>query len=205
MRKLIIAVLLLSGITAFGQSSHFGIKGGLNYGSTGDLSSINDRPISGDNKIGYHFGVLGHLEFSGIFFQPEVVYTRLTTEYDGSNSGGARADYAFSKLDIPLLVGLEILGPLNIKAGPSFQVVLNNDLEGGGVAIQDPENTFTVGYQLGVGISLGQLGFDFRYEGSFQDNDAQSVVQVNDGTVAGFTIDSRPSQWILSLSYAFGD
>ena len=73
------------------------------------------------------------------------------------------------------------------------------------MAIQDPENTFTVGYQLGVGISLGQLGFDFRYEGSFQDNDAQSVVQVNDDTVAGFTIDSRPSQWILSLSYAFGD
>lgn len=204
MRKLVIAVLLLSGMTAFGQSSHFGIKGGLNYGSTGELSGITDRPINGDNKVGYHLGVLGHLEFAGIFFQPELVYTRLTTAYDNRALGGASADYAFSKLDIPLLVGLEILGPLNIKAGPAFQVVLNNELDGG-ADIGDPENTFTVGYQLGVGLSLGKLGFDLRYEGSFQDNNADSVVAIANESIEGFTIDSRPSQWILSVSYAFGD
>jgi hypothetical protein len=203
MRKLVIAVLLLSGMTAFGQSSHFGIKGGLNYGSTGELSGITDRPINGDNKVGYHLGLLGHLEFAGIFFQPELVYTRLTTEYSGRSLGGSSADYAFSKLDIPLLVGLEILGPLNIKAGPSFQVVLNNDLDDSN--IDDPENTFTVGYQLGVGVSLGKLGLDLRYEGAFQDNNADSIVTASDVSSEGFTIDSRPSQWILSLSYAFGD
>lgn len=203
MRKLVIAVLLLSGMTAFGQSSHFGIKGGLNYGSTGELSGITDRPINGDNKVGYHLGLLGHLEFAGIFIQPELVYTRLTTEYGVRSIGGSSADYAFSKLDIPLLVGLEILGPLNVKAGPSFQVVLNNDLDDGN--IEDPENTFTVGYQLGVGVTLGKLGLDLRYEGAFQDNDANSIVTASDVSAEGFTIDSRPSQWILSLSYAFGD
>ena len=203
MRKLVIAVLLLSGMTAFGQSSHFGIKGGLNYGSTGELSGITDRPINGDNNVGYHLGLLGHLEFAGIFIQPELVYTRLTTEYGVRSIGGSSADYAFSKLDIPLLVGLEILGPLNVKAGPSFQVVLNNDLDDGN--IEDPENTFTVGYQLGVGVTLGKLGLDLRYEGAFQDNDANSIVTASDVSAEGFTIDSRPSQWILSLSYAFGD
>ena len=203
MRKLVIAVLLLSGMTAFGQSSHFGIKGGLNYGSTGPLSGITDRPINGDNKVGYHLGLLGHLEFAGIFIQPELVYTRLTTEYGVRSIGGSSADYAFSKLDIPLLVGLEILGPLNVKAGPSFQVVLNNDLDDGN--IEDPENTFTVGYQLGVGVTLGKLGLDLRYEGAIQDNDANSIVTASDVSAEGFTIDSRPSQWILSLSYAFGD
>ena len=195
-----ILLLIATSTSAFSQSSGFGIKGGLNYGSTGELSGILDRPINGDNKVGYHIGAFGHLELLGIFVQPELVYTRLNTEYDGGN-GGRAANYNLSKLDIPLLVGLEILGPLNIKAGPAFQVVLNNDIDGD-IGVEDPENTFTVGYQLGVGVSLGQLGLDLRYEGAFQDNDAFSDTNVQD---AGFVIDSRPSQWILSLSYTFGD
>ena len=192
-----IAVLFLASITAVGQSSHFGIKGGLNFGSTGELSGIFDRPIDADNKVGYHLGAFGHVEFLGLFLQPEVVYTRLNSEYKRS---GTSADYNLSKLDIPVLLGLDILGPINIKAGPSFQVVLNNELDGAGVDIEEPENTFTVGYQLGVGVTLGQLGLDLRYEGAFQENETFGDQTLQD---AGFVLDSRPSQWILSLSYAF--
>lgn len=192
-----IAVLFLASITAVGQSSHFGIKGGLNFGSTGELSGIFDRPIDADNKVGYHLGAFGHVEFLGLFLQPEVVYTRLNSEYERS---GTSADYNLSKLDIPVLLGLDILGPINIKAGPSFQVVLNNELDGAGVDIEEPENTFTVGYQLGVGVTLGQLGLDLRYEGAFQENETFGDQTLQD---AGFVLDSRPSQWILSLSYAF--
>ncbi len=192
-----IAVLFLASITAVGQSSHFGIKGGLNFGSTGELSGIFDRPIDADNKVGYHLGAFGHVEFLGLFLQPEVVYTRLNSEYERS---GTSADYNLSKLDIPVLLGLDILGPINIKAGPSFQVVLNNELDGAGVDIEEPEDTFTVGYQLGVGVTLGQLGLDLRYEGAFQENETFGDQTLQD---AGFVLDSRPSQWILSLSYAF--
>ncbi len=192
-----IAVLFLASITAVGQSSHFGIKGGLNFGSTGELSGIFDRPIDADNKVGYHLGAFGHVEFLGLFLQPEVVYTRLNSEYKRS---GTSADYNLSKLDIPVLLGLDILGPINIKAGPSFQVVLNNELDGAGVDIEEPEDTFTVGYQLGVGVTLGQLGLDLRYEGAFQENETFGDQTLQD---AGFVLDSRPSQWILSLSYAF--
>jgi len=195
-----ILLLIATSTSAFSQSSGFGIKGGLNYGSTGELSGILDRPISGDNKAGFHLGAFGHLELLGIFIQPELVYTRLNTEYAGAN-GGRGANYNFSKLDIPLLVGLDIIGPLNIKAGPAFQVVLNNELDTD-IDVEDPENTFTVGYQLGVGVTLGQLGLDLRYEGAFQENDAFSDTNVQD---AGFVVDSRPSQWILSLSYTFGN
>ncbi|MBE15631.1 MAG: hypothetical protein CL867_05225 [Cytophagaceae bacterium] len=197
MKNLMIAVLFLASITAVGQSSHFGIKGGLNFGSTGELSGIFDRPIDADNKVGYHLGAFGHVEFLGLFLQPEVVYTRLNSEYKRS---GTSADYNLSKLDIPVLLGLDILGPINIKAGPSFQVVLNNELDGAGVDIEEPENTFTVGYQLGVGVTLGQLGLDLRYEGAFQENETFGDQTLQD---AGFVLDSRPSQWILSLSYAF--
>lgn len=199
MKKLVIAVFLLSCITAVGQSSHFGIKGGLNFGSTGELSGLFDRPINADNKVGYHLGAFGHLEFAGLFLQPELVYTRLNTEYERS---GNTADYNLSKLDIPVLLGLDILGPINIKAGPSFQVILDNEIDGIAADVEKPENTFTVGYQLGVGLTLGQLGLDLRYEGAFQENETLGDQTLQD---AGFVLDSRPSQWILSLSYAFSN
>lgn len=194
-----ILILLVSSISAFGQKAEFGIKGGLNYGSTGGLDTFStfaeNLSIDSEDKVGFHAGLYSKFKFLGIFVQPELVYTRLNTEYSQNETS---ADYNFSKLDIPLLVGLDIIGPLNIKAGPSFQLVLNNDLDGLDVAVEDPENSFTVGYQLGAGVQLGRLGIDLRYEGAFQDNDAISDTDVQD---FGFVVDSRPSQWILSLSY----
>lgn len=197
MKKLMMMLLLVAtATTAFSQSAKFGIKGGLNYGSTGELSSVGTS-IDADNKVGYHLGILTQFKVLGIFVQPEVVYTRLNTEY---SDNGATADYNLSKIDVPLLAGLNIAGPLNIKAGPAFQLVLNNELDSRDLSdVDDVENTFTVGYQLGVGAQLGKLGLDLRYEGAFQDNDAISPAQ--DETNTTFVVDSRPSQFILSLSY----
>ena len=192
MKKIIVAVLLLSGITALSQSTGFGIKGGLNYGSVGDLeftSEFANSTFNKENKTGFHAGVFYKAKFAGLIIQPELLYTKLNTEYTNDGVSSDVYDYELSKIDIPLLVGFDIIGPLNIKAGPSFQYIL-------------PENSFTVGYQLGVGVTLGQLGIDVRYEGAFTDNTIITESQVEDNSV-GFQVDARPSQWILSLSYAF--
>ena len=199
MKKLIILVLLVSSMHAFGQSAAFGIKGGLNFGATGDITSITNESFDGDNEVGFHLGVFARLKFAGIFLQPELVYTRLTTDYGKSINGGA--DYKFSKFDIPVLLGIDVVGPLSIKAGPAFQLVLNNDLDG--FEVNDPENTFTIGYQVGLGVQLGRLGLDLRYESAFSENDTSITSGLTEiaNSQQLTTIDSRPSQWILSLSY----
>ena len=200
MKKTIIALLLLSGITVHSQSSTFGIKGGLNYGATGDLRTFGDFitnfRINGEDQVGYHLGAFGKFEFSGIFIQPEIAFTKLTTSFDNGNAIIDNADYDLTKIDIPLLLGLEIVGPLNIKAGPSFQYILDNDLDD--FDVDEPENSFTIGYQLGAGVTLGRLGLDFRYEGAFTDNSAITEdIELE--------IDNRPSQWIFSVSYVFSE
>lgn len=197
MKKLMfIAVLLVSTLSATAQEADFGIKGGFNYGATGDLkmeNASNDLGdiIDGKEKSGYHIGFFSRLEILGIFLQPELMYTRLNTEYKDF-------DYKIDKLDLPVLVGINVFGPLNIKAGPSFQYILSNELEDTDLKIGDVENDITVGYQLGVGATIGSLGLDLRYEGAFSENTAFS-----EEASENFQIDSRPSQWILSLSYAF--
>jgi hypothetical protein len=205
MKKLMILVLLVSCVSAFGQSAKFGIKGGLNFGATGDITSIIDESPSqtfdGDSKVGYHVGAFAKFKFAGLFLQPEIVYTRLTTDY--GKSVNADADYKFSKLDIPVLLGIDVVGPLSLKVGPAFQLVLNNDLDVDGLEADDPQNSFTIGYQVGAGVQLGRLGIDLRYENSFSENDTSVTSDLTETAGELFTIDSRPSQWILSLSYQF--
>lgn len=198
MKKLIMIALFMGGLSMTAQKAEFGLKGGLNYGATGEYESVSDATgdfvssFKGDDRTGFHAGVFAQFEILGIFLQPELMYTELNTDYD-------TFEYKLSKIDAPVLLGLNVLGPLNIKAGPSFQYILDNELDNSDFQVKDVEKDITVGYQLGAGLDLGRLGFDVRYEGAFTENTAFGL---NETAQERFTIDSRPSQWILSVSYS---
>lgn len=189
-KTLLVAVFALIGMTAFAQKdSGFGIKGGLNYGGNGDyFDSVRDAYENPDKNVGYHFGIYGKLG-DRLYLRPELVYTHIKSGYDGDN-------FKMSKLDVPVLIGAKIIGPLHLFAGPAFQYILNTDFEG--ITIGDVENDFTVGMNIGAGVTLGRLGIDLRYERGFSDNEV-SVLSAN-SIPTGDRIDARPDQLILSFS-----
>jgi hypothetical protein len=191
-KTLLTAVLVLMGATAFAQSdSGFGIKAGLNYGANGDyFDSVEDAYKDPDGNVGYHIGFFGKLG-NEIYFRPELVYTKTKSDYENNS-------FDMSKLDLPLLVGVKIIGPLHVFAGPAFQYILDTDFED--VTLGDVENDFTVGMNIGAGVNLGKLGIDLRYERGFSDNEI-SVIDANleSGLNPG-RVDTRPDQLILSLS-----
>lgn len=189
-KTILVAVFVLIGATAFAQNgSGFGIKGGLNYAGNGDyFDSTADAYENPDRNVGYHLGFFGKIG-NKIYFRPELMYTKTKSDYDNNS-------LAMSKLDAPLLVGLNIIGPLNVFAGPAFQYILDTDFEG--VTIGDVENDVTVGLNIGAGLSFGNFGLDLRYERGFSENEV-SVISSN-GVPTGDRIDTRPDQLILSLS-----
>src|SRR5690606_1279682 len=195
MKKAILIICLMAGAVTYAQSgSGLGIKGGLNFGANGDASiGENLGNIGSDSKVGFHAGLFGKLDFGTLYFRPELVYTKLNSEYDYQ---AGTSKFEMSKLDMPLLVGLNILGPLHVFAGPSLQYILDTDLED--IELEDVKNDFTIGVNIGAGVNLSdQLGVDLRYERGFSDNEAE-FTNVPDGRV-----DTRPSQLILGLSYKF--
>lgn len=198
-KTLLVAVLALIGSAAMAQSgSGFGIKAGLNYNKNGDLigsvgDSGQDIVEGAEGKTGYHVGFWGKLDFPKIYLRPELVYTKTKSSYDVD---GGSQDYDVSKLDLPVLLGIKIVGPLHLFAGPAFQYTLKNDLEG--VEIEDVESDFTVGLNAGAGVNIGKLGFDVRYERGFSENEANFIG--NNITDVSGRVDSRPSQVIFSLS-----
>ena len=168
----------------------FGIKGGLNYNANGNyFESAEQAAQDPDRNVGYHLGVWGKLG-NRIYVRPELVYTRTSSDYDGD-------DFKMSKLDVPVLVGIKVIGPLHVFAGPAFQVILDQEFDG--ISIDDVENDFTVGVNLGAGVNLGKLGIDLRYERGLSDNEA-SFINTNITTLNNSRIDTRPDQLILSLS-----
>lgn len=200
MKKAILAVAMaFIGATVMAQSgSGFGIKAGLSYNKNGDLiSSIGeggaDITEGAKGKTGFHAGVWGKLDFPKIYLRPELVYSKTKSSYDVN---GNSVDYDISKLDLPVLLGYKIIGPLHIFAGPAFQYTLKNDLED--LEVEDVKNDFTVGLNVGAGVNLGNIGLDVRYERGFSENEANFIGE-NIADISG-RVDSRPSQIIFALS-----
>lgn len=193
MKKTILtAVLTLVSIMAFAQKdSGFGIKGGLNYNANGDyFDSAENAFKNPDRNIGYHVGIFA--KFGGkIYFRPELVYTKTSSDYENST-------FDMSKIDAPILVGLNIIGPLTIFAGPSLQYILDTDVDN--LTLGDVNNEFSVGLNVGVSVNLGKLGIDLRYERGFSENEISVITSNGDNFINGDRFDTRPDQLILSLS-----
>ncbi len=193
MKKSLLAVVLaVSCATTFAQSdSGFGIKAGLNYNGNGDyLESALAATEDPDRNVGFHFGVFYKLGGGKIFVKPELVYTKTKSDYSDG-------DFDLSKIDLPALVGIKIIGPLHLFAGPDFQYILNTEFDG--IDIDDIENDFTVGMHIGVGVNLGRIGADIRYERGLSENEA-TFINTNITSLPESRIDTRPDQVILSVS-----
>ncbi|WP_299225876.1 outer membrane beta-barrel protein [uncultured Psychroserpens sp.] len=195
MQKLVIStfVLALLCFNSYAQDgTSFGIKAGLNYNANGDyFESIGDNAENPDRNIGYHVGVFGKIG-NQIYFRPELIYTATKSSYDSD-------DLSMKKIDAPLLIGVKVIGPVSVFAGPSLQYILDTEFDG--IDIDDVENDFSIGLNFGIGLNINKIGIDLRYERGFNDNEA-TFIDNNLGNGIVSRIDTRPDQLILSLSIA---
>ncbi|HSJ69503.1 MAG TPA: outer membrane beta-barrel protein [Anditalea sp.] len=161
----VVTFLLLTGLSfteVMGQSrGGYGIKAGLNYNSNGnyfrEAGMVYGDPL---NNLGFHAGAFGKLNLGPIYLRPELVYGEMRTELDGNK-------YLTQRMDAPLLVGLNLFGSLvSVFAGPSFHYTLKDDLINYNHSPDDKR--FNAGYQAGVGLNLGRIGLDLRYEREFR-------------------------------------
>jgi len=194
MKQLILIPLffLAIGLTSLNAQSQtgFGLTGGLNYNGNGDyFASIEDNAQHPDKNMGYHIGVFGRIG-NRIYVKPSLVYTNTKSGYDDG-------DLKLQKLDMPVNVGLKIIGPLSIFAGPSFQYILDSEFDG--ISLKNIENDFSAGFNFGVGLNIKKIGVELKYERGFSKNEA-TFIGNNLGEDVVSRIDTRPEQLILSFS-----
>ncbi|WP_299526039.1 porin family protein [Winogradskyella sp.] len=201
------AAFTLIGLTGNAQKGNaFGVKGGVNFASAGEFRTAffggsNTTRSDGTNlEFGYHIGVFGKLSLGDKFyFRPELVFTKRQHNYSIVESE-ENESLNISSLDMPLLVGVKIVGPVSFFVGPSLHYMLDESIDSpGDLNIRDIENDLTLGINLGVAVSFNKLGIDLRYERGFGENLVSFQSDINQ-SFSG-TIDTTVSQVILCLSY----
>ena len=204
MKKLFLTILLVASISAVNaQVFNFGIKGGLNYNSNGNLKTdLTNIRVSSDQETGYHIGILTEVKLPlWLYLRPELYYTHTKSSYSKEN---VKADLTMDKIDAPILLGLRFLKIGRIFVGPSFHYIMNTKLKGSDI-IDDlkkvSSDDFTVGAQFGLGLELGRIGVDARWESGLSDSEVKYVDKNFD--LGGLNIDTSQQQFILSIYYKF--
>ncbi len=190
------------------QLFNYGIKAGIGFSSLkmDDITGINDGSdvynlITGDGVMGYHLGLQTRIKIAMVVIQPELYFNAGGGTVEQVVDGGATEilDVKFSRIDIPLLVGVK-LGPARLNVGPVGSFVLSETTD---LTEIEPDfelfsSSMTWGFQAGLGLDISKISIDARYEGSLSALGESLTVGGSD-----FALDARPSQWIISLGYWF--
>ena len=196
MKKLALIVLVtLSSLSLHAQKAGFGIKGGL---SSTQVNFEGEQLVPSDAQMGYHLGVFARFGGVGFFVQPEVLFTQTSGKFKlelppVSNISPTQYEAKFNRLDVPVMAGFRMLKIIRVMAGPIASFNIDSSLKEADTTVKNIDfKNATFGYQAGVGVDLGNLSIEGKYEGGlskFTEN------------VGSYTADNRLNQWVLSVGF----
>jgi hypothetical protein len=204
-RILLISGLLIGSIYFLAAQSQIGVKLGVSsYDLPTDVLELNSRDlklsIEGAN-YGIHFGLYGRIGILGFYLQPEVLFNSNSVQYrvddfDQNSTIEEIRTEKYQNIDIPVLV---MFAPsiFRVYAGPVGHYFLYSSsalstIEG----FKEEFKTLKYGYQAGLGIQIGALMVDARYEGNFNKYGDHITI---DGEP--FSFSSTPSRIMISLAF----
>ena len=208
MRKafgIITLALIGSGVMA---QVDLGVRAGLNISNfkTDEVLIPDQHRINStaNGSLGYHAGAYIRAQLFGIFIQPELIFTSISSEFlvedisDPLNVTEQIARQSIGRVDVPVIIGAK-LGNLRIGVGPVGSIVIadKSDLKDI-TSYEEKVRSATLGYQLGAGFDVWKFSFDFRYESNL----TKLGDYIDTGTVQE-KFDSRAKQLIFSLGFRF--
>lgn len=209
MKKLIVIPFLLICIYSTAQV-RFGLRLGL---STSQLEAEDFNIIQNgserftlalkDAQYGVHGGIVIQAEIGNVILQPEVLFNSNSAKFtlnDFQNPGEVAREEKYQYLDIPVMLGYR-LAFLRLHAGPVGHIFLNStsnitDVDG----FKEDFEGLTLGWQGGLGLDIGPIAVDLRYEGNFN--------KFGDHISFGgeeYAFSQSPARFIAAVSYMFGD
>ena len=195
MKYLFLSVLILL-ISNFSFSQiDFGIKGGLNFDSAGEARltlQTSEKIQDLERKSGFHIGVYSEFDLLIGYLRPELQFTNVKTQLNGS-------EISTNRIELPVSFGLKLFGPLSFFVGPTAYYSLSQ--KSSSYSFDTIKDKTTFGLHLGTRLNIGPVGIDLRYERGLSPIQA-NILNKNSGDVGG-KVDSRPNQITVGVSYKF--
>jgi hypothetical protein len=191
----IFLIIILAADKSYSQIN-YGIKIGANFDNIGDINNTTTfkKNIQTASIASAHLGIYAQLKIVDFYIRPEMQISQ-------SKSNILTLDQIkINKVEIPILIGYNIFGPISIFTGPIFQNIIS--IKSNSLNFGNYTNSFTMGLQIGSRIDVGKFGLGFRFERGFTDNEIE-ILGNNNLDIEAYS-DIRPKLWSVSVTYRLG-
>ena len=212
MRILILLFLIPSG-SIFAQGN-LGVNFGLNDDNFGSIENIktkiDDYDLDLKNSTGFQLGLFTEIDLITFYIRPEInlIFSKSKngTAFTSANNNTnilsesiniAEHTYKSTDIQVPIIFGYKVLGPISIFAGPTFKYNLSNSSN---FDLEEIEDKYNLSLLLGTRVKVKSFSVGLRYERGLNNNELL-IINANGIDIDNANIDTTTNKLSLNISY----
>ncbi|HXB41858.1 MAG TPA: outer membrane beta-barrel protein [Bacteroidia bacterium] len=164
----VLLTVLAFAISVKAQIFSGGIVGGVSTSAVKieNVGNSFSGVLHGNNIYGFEAGAFAKLMLSPFYIKPMGLYNFSMGEIRNDNGATSSQtnNYSTHRIEAPVLLGLKIIGPLSIEAGPVYNYIIQS-------ASRFNDNDVTIsqvsgiGYRAGIALEISRLLINLSYSG----------------------------------------
>ena len=203
MRLIYFLIFTSSGLLAQGN---LGFQFGLNDDNFGSIENISNKIDNYDldikNSTGFQFGVFTEIDLITFYIRPELnlIFSKSKNAAAYSLDEGiniAEHSYKSSEIQLPIIFGYKVLGPISVFGGPSFKYNLSNSSN---FNLEDIKDKYTLSLLLGSRVKIRSISVGLRYERGLNNNEVL-IINANGVDLDNANVDLTTNKLSLNISY----
>lgn len=203
MRLIYFLLFTSSGILAQGN---LGFQFGLNDDNFGSIENISNKIDNYDldikNSTGFQFGIFTEIDLITFYIRPELnlIFSKSKNAAAYSLDEGiniAEHSYKSSEIQLPIIFGYKVLGPISVFGGPSFKYNLSNTSN---FNLEDIKDKYTLSLLLGSRVKIRYISVGLRYERGLNNNEVL-IINANGVDLDNANVDLTTNKLSLNISY----
>ena len=203
MRLIYFLLFTSSGLLAQGN---LGFQFGLNDDNFGSIENISNKIDNYDldikNSTGFQFGVFTEIDLITFYIRPELnlIFSKSKNAAAYSLDEGiniAEHSYKSSEVQLPIIFGYKVLGPISVFGGPSFKYNLSNSSN---FNLEDIKDKYTLSLLLGSRVKIRSISVGLRYERGLNNNEV-FIINANGVDLDNANVDLTTNKLSLNISY----
>ena len=203
MRLLFFLLIFSSSLYAQGN---LGFQFGLNDDNFGSIenfkSKIDNYDLNLKNTTGFHFGFFTEIDLITFYIRPELnlIFSKSKNAAAYSSDEGINiAEHKFrsSEIQLPVIFGYKIFGPISLFGGPSFKYNLSNSSN---FNLDEIKDKYTLSLLLGTRFKIRSISVGLRYERGLNNNEVL-IINANGVDLNEANVDLTTNKLSLNISY----
>ena len=196
-------LFISSGLLAQGN---LGFQFGLNDDNFGSIENISNKIDNYDldikNSTGFQFGIFTEIDLITFYIRPELnlIFSKSKNAAAYSLDEGiniAEHSYKSSEIQLPIIFGYKVLGPISVFGGPSFKYNLSNTSN---FNLEDIKDKYTLSLLLGSRVKIRYISVGLRYERGLNNNEVL-IINANGVDLNNANVDLTTNKLSLNISY----